>query len=254
MKQHMITSALLGPWKHIKYGFFTRQGGVSKGLWQGANMGLGSKDNLKDVKTNRKILAQLFDASIITLYQTHSNDVIEIGKHQQDPLSIKADGMICCQSQFALGILTADCAPVLFYDPVCRVIGAAHAGWKGALSGIVENCLKKMYLKGSKQSDIKVVVGPHIRPQSYEVGAEMVEIFAKHHQQVDLFFNQKNDDKYYFDLGGYIVWRLRQAGISQIDLLDVDTYSDSKNFFSYRRSTHLGEHDYGRQISIIMLA
>ncbi len=247
----MIRNPLLQH-SNIRHGFFTRKGGCSSGIYTSLNCGPGSDDNPENVKKNRHtILAELGSqgATLCGLHQIHSNIVHYMDTPWVDELP-KGDAVVTRQKNIALGILTADCAPVLFADPENGVIGAAHAGWKGALTGILENTIQIMCQKGAKIPNIIATIGPCIAQKNYEVGPEFLEKFAEHQH---FFIKSTKKDHYLFDLKGFVTYRLEESGLDKITALPQDTYSDEDILFSYRRATHQGEKDYGRQISTIMI-
>ena len=235
------------------HGFFTREGGVSDGLYAGLNCGLGSDDDLSAVLENRlRVATALGAATISSLHQVHSADVI-IAENMDPSERPQADALVTAQPGLALGILTADCTPVLFADAQNAVIGAAHAGWKGALNGVLESTIEAMVGLGANRDTIRAVAGPTISQRNYEVGAEFLEQFeAEDPSTLRFFANGVADHKYQFDLPGFVLSRLRAAGVSA-EWTGHCTYEDAEKFFSYRRTTHLAEPDYGRQMSAIIL-
>ena len=239
------------------HGFFTRQGGVSEGIYAGLNCGSGSSDNQDHVRENQqRAVASLSatPASFCKLWQIHSADVMTVQEPWDSATPPKADAMVTNQPQIVLGILTADCGPVLFADAQAGVIGAAHAGWKGAIGGVLENTVVAMEKLGAKRENIEAVLGPCIAQKSYEVGLEFYQRFAEEDGLYGTFFReQASPDHFLFDLGGFILHRLGACGLQKNTALAMDTYSDETRFFSYRRTTHRGEPDYGRQLSAIML-
>jgi polyphenol oxidase len=242
----IITSAKLAP----RHGFFTRKGGASSGIFAGLNCGLGSSDQTEIVTINRARVAEAMGTDhLITVHQTHSAIALPV----TGPLVAEADAMVTDRPNLALGILTADCQPVLFADPLAGVIGAAHAGWKGAKGGILEATLDAMENLGAKRANINAVIGPCISQVAYEIGPEFFETFTDDDPQTQRFFANGQGQKMLFDLPGYGLWRLREAGVGQAEWCGHCTYSAPEKFFSYRRTTHLGEADYGRLISVIML-
>ena len=253
----MLTTDILNEAKNIRHGFFTREGGCSQGIYGSLNCGFGSDDTPKNVYQNREVALKGLDldsAVLATVHQVHSSQVVEVVEPWEPDQAPKADRMVCRQEGIALGILTADCAPVLFADSTARVIGAAHAGWRGAKDGILAATIKVMVKLGSDYSNIRAAVGPCIRQSSYEVGPEFRSNFVVAKASTEAFFIPSNRlDHFMFDLAGYIKDQLKGLGIVQVDTLDVDTYADEKRFFSYRRATHRGESDYGRGLSAIML-
>jgi polyphenol oxidase len=242
----IITSAKLAP----RHGFFTRKGGASSGIFAGLNCGLGSSDQTEIVTINRARVAEAMGTDhLITVHQTHSAIALPV----TGPIVAEADAMVTDRPNLALGILTADCQPVLFADPLAGVIGAAHAGWKGAKGGILEATLDAMEHLGAKRANINAVIGPCISQAAYEIGPEFFETFTDDDPATRRFFANGLGEKMLFDLPGYGLWRLREAGIGQAEWCGHCTYSTPEKFFSYRRTTHLGEADYGRLISVIML-
>jgi len=239
---------------HIKHGFFSRNGGVSTGVYASLNCGLGSHDAPENVAENRKRVAQYFGAQPEQLYslrQIHSTKVVTI---EQAGMQLpEADAMVTNQPDILLGILTADCAPVMFADSKQKIIGVAHAGWPGAFKGILEATIQAMEQLGSNISDIHACIGPCIAQSSYEVGAEFYDRFVQESAQYKEFFLPSNPEKFHFDLKAFIVSRLAKAGISNINMLANDTCAEENLFFSYRYNTLRGEKKYGRQISVIGL-
>jgi YfiH family protein len=246
-------SALAG--HGIAHGFFTREGGVSEGLYAGLNVGLGSHDAPERIQENRTRVADWFGEDLdhlATLYQVHSPDVITI----EGPVSgdrPKADGQVTATPGIVLGVLTADCGPVLFADAEAGVIGAAHAGWKGAFDGVLENTITAMEQLGARRENIVAGLGPSISQRNYEVGPEFHERFIVRNPDWARFFAPSGKEGHYlFDLPNLTVSRLASAGV-KAENLDICTYAEEDRFFSYRRTTHRKEPDYGRQISAIML-
>ncbi len=243
----------------VMHGFFTRSGGVSKGIYEGLNCGIGSDDDPALVDENRRLVAQHLsarrDTPIASLYQIHS-DVVEVIKGSGfDPKERpRGDAMVTKSRGVILGILTADCAPVLFADKSKAIIGAAHAGWKGVTFGILENTIDAMLALGSDKQDICAAVGPCIAQSSYEVGLDFQESLLTGDSDSAYFIHPGIDGMHFqFDLGGYIIHRLKRKGLENIYHSMTDTYHGESRFFSYRRSTHQNQPDYGRQISAIML-
>lgn len=239
----------------IRHGFFTRQGGVSQGIYQGLNVGVGSSDTMEHVMENRARVAGWFARpleSLATVHQIHSPDVVVVDG-SYDGERPKADALVTASPGVVLGVLAADCGPVLFCDGQNGIIGAAHAGWKGALGGVLENTIEAMVMLGADRGAITACLGPSIGQRSYEVGPEFVERFIDFDPSYAEFFSPSEKDGHaYFDLPALTVRRLTNAGIEATSL-DLDTYSDEERFFSYRRTTHRGEPDYGRQISAIAI-
>jgi len=241
----------------IRHGFFTRQGGVSTGIYGSLNCGLGSRDDAENVRQNRALVAQTLGVApdhLLTLYQIHSATAVVVDK-AWDGEAAGADALVTRTPGLAIGALTADCAPVLFCDPEARVIAAAHAGWRGALSGIAEATVAAMEELGASRERMLAVIGPSISQRAYEVGAEYVDRFLAEEPTSSVFFmTDDSSGEPHFDLSGYVAERLSRAGVGTISDLGLCTYCDETRLFSYRRSQHHGEDDYGRQISAIVLA
>ena len=249
-------SPLLAGVRGVRHAFFGREGGVSSGIYAGLNGGLGSNDEPARVAENRQRMALHLGVEpdrLLTLYQVHSPDVV-IAQEPWDATSRpRADALVTRLPGIAIGITAADCGPILFADPKARVIGAAHAGWKGALTGVLESTLATMEELGASRSSTVAAIGPLIRQQSYEVGGEFVERFVEADRgNADFFVPSIRTGHAMFDLASYIRRRLERAGISAIDDTGIDTYSDG-NFYSYRRSVHRKEPDYGRHVHAIVL-
>jgi len=243
--------------KGIQHAFFTRQGGVSSGLYSSLNGGLGSSDDTENVHENRRRMAAFMGSthdSFLSLYQIHSPEVVTVTEGWTLQNRPKADAMVTRMEGLALAIATADCGPLLFVDPEARVIGAAHAGWKGAFFGVLEATVSAMENIGAKRERIIAVLGPTISQKAYEVGPEFKDQFMTADLNYSSFFKDgEKEGKSYFNLPAFIDHRLVKANIKQFVSLDQCTYDDEKNFFSFRRTTHKGETDYGRLISAIML-
>ena len=238
------------------HGFLSRRGGVSKGVYEGLNCGPGSKDDQVNIMENRRIAASLIskrrDTPLVSAYQFHSNQAIYVD-HDWGIERPKADGMATDKPGLILGILTADCTPVLFADQKNNIIGAAHAGWKGAFTGVIESTLQKMESLGASRTNITASTGPTIQQKSYEVSASFAETFLNQDNNFERFFiNGIDSEHYQFDLPAFVKLQLEVAGLKNIRQSSTDTYA-SKDHFSYRRTTHKNESDYGRQISTIML-
>jgi purine-nucleoside/S-methyl-5'-thioadenosine phosphorylase / adenosine deaminase len=242
----------------VRHGFFTRLGGVSGGLYASLNCGPGSRDEAANVVENRARVAEILGAKpdrLLSVSQQHSADAITAKRPWDAAKLPEADAIVTSTPGLAIGILTADCAPVLFADGEARVIGAAHAGWRGALSGIIEATVEAMQKLGAAPERITAVIGPAISQKAYEVGAEYVERFLAEEPESEAFFmNDEGSGEPHFDLPGYVGERLARAGVGTIADLGLCTYCEETRLFSYRRSQHRGEEDYGRQISAILLA
>lgn len=239
----------------VRHGFFTRRGGVSDGIYGSLNVGLGSSDSRERVLENRRRVAVSMGVpgeNLCTVYQCHSPDVITVDA-PIDGQEFKADAMVTAVPGMALGVLTADCGPVLFADGNARVIGAAHAGWKGALYGVLENTIAAMERLGARRENIVAVLGPSISQTNYEVGPEFVERLTMENASNGAYL-QPSDRRGHalFDLNSYTISRLERAGVTAT-CLGRCTYAEEDLFFSYRRTTHRKEPDYGRQISAIVL-
>jgi len=240
----------------IRHAFFTRQGGVSEGIYASLNGGIGSSDEPAKVQENRRRMAEALSIApdaLINVYQVHSPDAIIVeGPWRGD--RPKADAMVTATPGLALGITTADCGPVLFADAEARVIGAAHAGWRGAVTGVLESTITAMERLGARRSRIVAVLGPTISQKAYEVGPDFIRRFAEEAPGHERFFKEaERPDHAMFDLPGFIGARLEAAGIGAFTDLGLCTYCDEERFFSYRRTTHRKEPDYGRLISAITL-
>lgn len=239
----------------VRHGFFTRLGGVSDGIYRDLNTGPGSDDNQDNVRENRRRVANWMGVApdrLLACHQIHSPDVI-VAREPFSGSRPRADALVTDRQGIAVCASTADCGPVLFSDPQARIVGAAHAGWRGAFAGILENTIAAMERLGAKRQNIVAVLGPSIGPKNYEVGPEFIDRFIEADAANDIYFSSsKNAGHAMFDLNRYTVDRLRRAGVTA-DGLDRCTYEEEDLFFSYRRGTHRGEQDYGRQISAIVL-
>jgi YfiH family protein len=253
----MLQASLLSMLPGIRHGFFTRDGGVSDGFYDSLNGGLGSGDAPARVAENRARMAAALGVApdrLVTAYQVHSPDVVVATQpwtHAQAP---RADVVVTRVRGLAVGVTTADCGPVLLADREAGVVGAAHAGWKGALAGVVEAAVAAMEQLGAARTRIVAVLGPTIRQPNYEVGPDFVARFAADEAANALFFAPAARAGHaMFDLAGYIAARLQNAGVGRIEDLGHCTYADPARFFSYRRSTHRAEADYGRHVNAIAL-
>ncbi|MCF4164860.1 peptidoglycan editing factor PgeF [Zavarzinia compransoris] len=240
----------------LPHGFFGRRGGVSGGIYDSLNCGFGSRDERQAVDENRARVAGAVGAgTLVSLHQIHSTRVATVETPWQPGQGPEADGMVTRARGIALGVLSADCAPILFADAEAGVIGAAHAGWKGAIGGVAEATVAAMIDLGAKPSRIAAAVGPCIGPASYEVGPEFEARFVEQDGPAARRFFHVPDagTRAHFDLPAYVADRLARAGIGTVDVLGLDTAADEGQFFSYRRATHRGEADYGREVAAIML-
>jgi polyphenol oxidase len=251
-----LGSALLSAIPGLRHAFFTRDGGVSTGIHAGLNAGIGSQDDPANVVENRRRIAErmgVAPARLLTLYQTHSPDAVVATGPWEGTSRPRADAIVTRTAGLAIGVTAADCGPILLVDPTARVIGAAHAGWKGALTGILESTIAAMEKLGAERSGTVAAIGPLIRQHSYEVGGEFVERFMAADAENALYFiPSAREGHAMFDLAGFIRTRLENAGVLMIDDVGVDTYSDPR-FYSYRRSVHRNEPDYGRHVHAIVL-
>lgn len=246
-----LTAEALSP---VRHGFFTRKGGASSGIFRGLNCGPGSTDLSEVVAINRARVAAAMDVEpdhLVSINQVHSADVV----HVTGPLAERprADAMVTATPGLALAILTADCQPVLLADAEAGVIGAAHAGWRGARDGVLEATIDAMEALGAERERIVAVIGPTISQSAYEVGPEFLEGFLDEDRDNARFFAQGKGDKALFDLPAFGLHRLRAAGVGHAEWTRHCTYADPERFFSYRRTTHAGEADYGRLVSVIRL-
>ena len=250
MTLEILTSPLLAPLRH---GFFTRKGGASSGIFAGLNCGTGSSDQAEIVAINRARVAEAMGlpvSALVSVHQVHSPDVVTLTAPRAD--KPRADAMVTATPGIGLAVLTADCQPVLFADPEAGVIGAAHAGWRGALDGVLEATVAAMEVLGAKRGAISAVIGPCISQRAYEVGWEMMEQFTDDNPEDSRFFAGGPNRRPMFNLPGFGLARLRELGV-EAEWIGQCTYSDPARFFSYRRATHEARADYGRLISVIVL-
>lgn len=251
MTLEIITAQSLTPFRH---GFFTRRGGASSGVFEGLNCGTGSSDQHEAVTINRNRVADAMGVTpdaLMGVYQVHSPNVVTVTEPNAE--RPKADALVTATPGIALSVLSADCQPVLFADANAGVIGAAHAGWKGALDGVLETALDAMEALGAARKNISAVIGPCISQTAYEVGPEFFEDFIAKDPAFARFFANGKDGKYQFDLPALGLHRLRAAGVGQAEWTRHCTYADPARFYSYRRTTHNKEADYGRLIAAITL-
>jgi purine-nucleoside/S-methyl-5'-thioadenosine phosphorylase / adenosine deaminase len=242
----------------IRHGFFTREGGVSDGIYASLNCGLGSNDDAQRVLENRRRVAHHLQGhgdAVVTLYQEHGTTAREVTALQDQTALPHADAVVSATPGLVVGVLTADCAPVLLADPEARVVAAAHAGWRGALEGIIESAIREMERLGARRERISAAVGPCISQKAYEVGPEFEAQFLSREPDWQRFFvRHSKKSRPHFDLAGFALQRLRDAGVKNAKGLASCTYENESLFFSYRRKTKLQEPDYGRQISAIVVA
>ena len=241
----------------IRHGFFTRQGGVSGGIYTSLNIGLGSDDERSSVLENRDRVADQLGIGadrLVSPYQIHSADVITVSAPFAQDADRKADALVTATPGLAIGIATADCGPLLFADTKAGVLGAAHSGWKGAVNGILQNTVAAMEALGATRTNITAVLGPTISQGAYEVGPEFKERFLQEHPDNTRYFKpSERAEHFMFDLPAFITDKLQALGLGAVADLALCTYADEDRFFSYRRTTHRKEPDYGRQISAIAL-
>jgi YfiH family protein len=241
----------------IRHAFFTREGGVSSGIYESLNGGVGSGDDAAHVSENRARMAAALGVTperFLTVHQIHSPTVVVAETPWSHETRPRADAIVTRLRDLAIGVTTADCGPILFADATAHVIGAAHAGWRGALTGVIEATLDAMERLGAKRRNIRAAIGPMIRQQSYEVGPDLIERFAAEDRASSRFFAPTARGGHaQFDLGGYVATRLERAGVGQIDDLGLCTYADPARFYSYRRTSHRAEPDYGRHVNAIVL-
>jgi len=256
-KISVITSKKKFKNPNIIHGFFTRKGGESKGMYSSLNCSLRSKDNFLHVNNNRKNAMEFLSLQtnmLLTPNQVHGKRVLVLKKKWRSHSDPKADAIVTKKSGLVLGILTADCAPVILCDEKAKVIGIAHAGWKGVFLGVLESAVNKMENIGAKRSNIKAIIGPCISKKFYEVGNDLFQKFVKKNPKNKSFFTvSKKHSRYMFDLVGCICEILKKLNIGNVENLSLDTFSNPKKFFSYRRSIRKKENDFGRNLSVITL-
>ena len=253
----MITTETLSRAGRVSHGFFTREGGVSGGVYASLNCGLGSGDNPEHIAANRHRAMARLDlegGDLMTVYQTHSADVVRVDEPWTADAAPRADATVTRMPGVALGVLSADCAPVLMADEEAGVIGAVHAGWRGALKGVLEASVEAMCGLGARPQRIVAAVGPAIQQESYEVGPEFhAEFMSKDKRNGAFFRDSPRDGHFMFDLPGYVVGRLEALGLAAVEAAPDDTFGDEERFFSYRRATQRRDHDYGRGLAAIAL-
>ena len=239
---------------HIRHGFFTNRGGVSEGIYSSLNVGLGSCDTKSQVRKNRRLArAHLANEKtpLCTLFQCHSNRAITVDETWNEGQKIEADAMVTARTGIIIGVLTADCVPILLADNKAGIVAVAHAGWKGALNGIIDNTILEMERLGATRSSIRAATGPAIQQESYEVGPELRQSFLDASPDYLPFFAAGKNGRFQLDLPGIVGSRIEAAGITDFIVSAIDTYAAQDRFFSYRRSVHRNELDYGRQLSAI---
>jgi len=252
----MFFSKKLAKFKNVKHCFFSRENGFSKGLYKSLNCGLGSSDKKENVLQNLDFVSKKIGCSkesLITLNQKHTNKVIHFKNNKSVINKLTGDSIVSEVKNIGVGILTADCAPIFFYDPKKNIVGCAHSGWKGALNGIIKNTVKKFFDLNSNSNDLIAVVGPCIAREHYEVKADFLNKFVDKNKSNEKFFKKIGNIKYLFDLRGFINKEISDLKIKNVENIELDTFSEQKLFYSYRRSCLNEEDDYGRCISVILM-
>ena len=249
----MIKSNLIKKYNYITHGFFNKLGGYSNGIYKSLNCGLGSRDKKENVKKNINKICKIISCdkkNLVLLNQIHSNKVRYIKKVSKK--KIVGDSLITNKKNIALGILTADCAPILMFDPQKKIIAAIHAGWKGAYKKIVQKTIQKLKKNGCRTKDIVAIVGPCISQKNYEIKKDFLKKFLKQNDENKVFFQFKKQ-KIFFSLNKYIKFQLVKCGVKKIEVINKDTYLEKNKFFSSRKSLKNKDNDYGRNISLIMI-
>ena len=252
----MFFSSKLNNFKNLHHCFFSRKNGVSKGYYTSLNCGLGSKDEKGNVLKNINIVKEKLSKnckSITTLNQIHSNKVVYFANEKDIKNKMSGDAIVSKVKNFGIGILSADCAPILFYDNKKKIIGCAHSGWRGALNGVIKNTVEKFKELNSNIDDIICVVGPCLEKNSYEVKSDFIQKFVENNINNKIYFKKSANKKYFFDLRGFINKQILNSGIKNVENIEMDTFSNKDFFYSYRRSCINKEGDYGRCISVIMM-
>ena len=252
----MFFSKKLKKFENLKHCFFSRKNGVSKGYYESLNCGLGSNDKKENVLKNLDWVAKKITCRkeyLITLNQKHTNQVIHFDSGKSVKNKLTGDAIVSEVKNIGIGILTADCAPIFFYDHKKKIIGCAHAGWKGALNGVIRNTVKKFNELNSNNNDLIAVVGPCINKKNYEVKADFFEKFISQDKNNENFFKKLSSEKYVFDLRGFINKEIYDLNIQNVENIEMDTFSQQEFFYSYRRSRLNREQDYGRCISVILM-
>ncbi len=251
----MFFSKKFSEFNNIKHCFFSKNGGVSRNIYSSLNCGLGSNDKKKNVLDNLAIVSKRISIpknNLFLMNQTHSNKVFLINKNNKNIRKISADALITQRENIAISVLTADCVPILLYEKVNRIVACIHAGWRGAVNGIIKNTLNQIINMG-KNNKIYIAVGPCIGVKSYEVDKDFYDEFIKESKKNEVFFFHNKKNKFLFDLRKYVNSKINEFDIEHVENIDFDTYAEKENLFSYRRSRQLGEKDYGRCISTIGL-
>jgi len=252
----MFFSKKLQKFQNIKHCFFSRKNGFSKGIYESLNCGAGSNDNKENVFKNLQLVSNKINCnkdSLITLNQKHTNQVMHFKNESSVENKLTADAIVSEVKNVGIGILTADCAPILFYDPKKKIIGCAHSGWKGALNGIIKNTVKKFNELNSNNNDLIAVVGPCIGKKNYKVKEDFFNKFISQENNNKIFFEKIDNEEFLFDLRAFINNKILESGIKNVENLEMDTFSKKESFYSYRRSQLNKEKDYGRCISVILM-
>ena len=248
----MFYSKYLNKEKNIQHCFFSRRNGNSKGIYESLNCGPGSKDNKSDIKKNLEIVSKKFNVAIdnlVLMNQTHSNKVQIVEDHSSQ--RVYSDAVLTKNTALALCVLTADCAPILIYEKQKEIVGAIHAGWKGAFNGIIENTTQKIIELGGSLEKLVVTIGPCISQESYEVKDDFLKLFLNKSKNNKLFFTKNHTNSFNFNLRGFLRSKFNEIGVKKVDNIELDTFSSKNEYFSHRRAKKLGENDYGRCISVI---
>ena len=252
----MFFSKKLQKFENIKHCFFSRKNGFSKGNYESLNCGLGSDDRKEDILKNLELVSKKIGCkkeSLITLNQKHTNKVVYFNSNQDVKNKLVGDAIVSKTKNIGISILTADCASIFFYDPKNKIIGCAHAGWKGALNGIIKNTVEKFNELNSNNNDLIAVIGPCIAKDSYKVKSDFFKKFIDQDKKNEIFFKEVKEDIFSFDLRGYINKEILNLNIKNIENIEKDTFSEADFFYSYRRSQLNKEQDYGRCISVILM-
>ena len=252
----MFFSKKLQKFKNLKHCFFSRKDGFSKGIYESLNCGIGSNDDKENVFKNLKLVSDKINCnkdSLITLNQKHTSQVIHFKNKKSVQNKLTADAIVSEVKNVGIGILSADCAPVLFYDPKKKIIGCAHSGWKGALNGIIKNTVEKFHELNSNNNDLIAVVGPCIGKKNYKVKEDFFNKFVSQENNNKTFFEKIDNEKFLFDLRAFINKEILKSGIKNVENLELDTFSQKELFYSYRRARLNKENDYGRCISVILM-
>ena len=252
----MYFSKKLSKFNNIKHCFFSRKNGFSKDNYKSLNCGLGSNDKKEDILKNLNFVSKKIGCKndfLITLNQKHTSDVIYFKNIQSVKNKLTGDAIVTKINNIGIGVLTADCVPILLYDPIKKIIGCIHSGWKGALSGVIKNTINKFREMDSDTDNLVAAVGPCIKTESYEVKSDFYKKFINKSNFNKKFFIIDHKGKYFFDLRGFVNKEISDSNVKNIENIEIDTFSDQENFYSYRRSSTMGEKDYGRCISVILM-